>query len=121
MGPSVYLFRQMDARQQAFRMITAFGPRPLPECGSHVAGGREVWEERIVLKDEPYGSPVRRSKESRRGISPGIGSRAHTCMQGPIEACNASQDRRFAAAGWPENGEDIAGLTVEVDVERNGS
>jgi hypothetical protein len=111
----------MDAGQQVFRKITAFGRRPLPECGNHVAGGREVWEERILLKNEPYSSPMRRGKKSRRGISPGLGSRAHACVQGPIEAGNASQDRSFAAAGWPENGQDIAGLTVEVDVERNGS
>jgi len=79
----------------------------------HVAGHREPREEHVLLKDDAaIGAGSRDSAAVHEDLS----------GRGTKETGDEVQQRRLAAARWPENADELALRHVEVDVEeRRGS
>ena len=118
---AVQMLGQVHEREQRFRPRASLAPRPMPERGDHVAHGRQVRKQRVLLKYEPDGTAMRWSEDSSRRLAPCLGARSHRRLSRLIESCDASQDRRLAAPRRPEDGQDITGIAREFEIERNWS
>ena len=118
--PPVDLPGQVDQSQQ--RAPRARAVRRAGRCPSavdHVARGGQVREERVFLEDEPDRAAMRRRERARGRVGPRLGARSHGGMRRPVEAGDAPQDGRLAAAGRTEDREHVARAARERDVERN--
>ena len=116
---AVQMLGQVHQGEQLFRPRTSLAPRPMPERGDDVACRRQMRKERILLKHEPHGTTMRWSEGSSRGVAPRLGARAYGRLIRTIESGNAAQDGGLAAARRPEDGQHVAGIAGEFQVERN--
>ncbi len=76
-------------------------------------------KQRVLLKHEPYGPPVRRPKYAGIRIHPRVGAGLHAAMRWTGEAGDRTQYRCLTASGRPENREHMTLVATEFDVEGN--
>ena len=110
---------QVHQGQQRVRAGWAFGARTMSERGHHVPRRRQVREQRVLLEDEPHRPAMRRRECARDGVRPDRAARSHGGLRRPGESRNRAQDGGLAAAGRAEDGQHVAGITGELDVEGN--
>ena len=111
---------KVDKRQQLVGSCTPLAARSVPESGHDVAACRQMRKERVLLKDDTDCAAMRRSECPGRGIAPRLEPGLHHGVTGTMQAGNAAQDGGLAAARRPEDGEDVAGITGEFEIEGNG-
>ncbi len=79
-----------------------------------------VRPERVGLEDHPDVALVRRHVDARGGVEHGAVAERDRPGVGRLEACDAAQRRRLAAAARPEEDEELALLDLEVEVVDRG-
>src|SRR4051812_10725822 len=89
----------------------------MPERRDDISGGRQVWEQRVFLKDESHGAAMWRSEGGGVGVRPGLRAGSHGGGRRPIESRNRAEDGRLAASGRPEDRQDFSGVAGELDVK----
>ena len=83
-------------------------------------GGGQVRKERVLLEDEPDGAAMRRRERAASRCRSRFGAAiAPTPAPGRYSPAIAAQDRRLAAAGRSEDGQHVARVAGELDVERD--
>ena len=74
-------------------------------------------KERVLLEDEPHRAAMRRRERPGDRVRPCLGARSDRRVRGSIESRDRAQDGRLAAAGRPEDGQHVARIARELDVE----
>src|SRR5262245_50725392 len=111
----------MHELQQGLCFVLSFRRWLVAERRHHIADGRQMGKERVLLEDKTYGSTIRRNERGRPCVGPRVAAASNRRVRGPVQACHSTEDRCLAAARRTEDCEDISRMTGELDVQWNGA
>jgi hypothetical protein len=110
---------EVDEVEERFCSRAPLRSRQVAEPGQHVAGRRQMREQRVLLEDEAGGASIRWNERPAGGVGPRLGAGSNRRMCGPVQPRNRTKNRRFATARRAEDCQDFARLTGELDVQWN--
>ncbi len=97
------------------------GDTPGPQAEGDVLERGEVREEQVVLEDDGYRPPFRGDEDVGRRVVEALAVEVDAARVDGQEAGEATERRALAGAVRSQEGDDLARLGVELDVELEGT
>ena len=118
-GPACFEAFEMDPVQQFAAPPVAFGGRPMRHRGGDIAERRQMRKQCVALEHESGGARLGRAVDAGSRVEPRVRSAHDAAFAGPMQAGDAAQDRRLAAAGGADQRQRFAGCAIDVRIERD--
>ena len=111
---------EVDEVEQLVRARASLGGGSMTERRHHVASGGQVREEGVFLEHNAHGAAMWRDEDARRRVAPRLETGANRGVFRALQPRDAAQDRCLPTARWSEDGQNLAGIAREFQIERDG-